>query len=62
MFLNNFLIKNKCLINLEHIDMRTQVKSKRVMTDRTWSAARSGPPSPKLWESRRHRRSPDKVR
>lgn len=34
-----FLIKNKCLINLEHIDLRTQVKSKRVMTEVTWSTA-----------------------
>lgn len=33
MFINSFLIENKCLINLKCFNQRAQVKSGRIMTD-----------------------------
>lgn len=32
-FINSFLIENKCLINLKYFNQRAQVKSGRIMTD-----------------------------
>lgn len=32
-FINSFLIENKCLINLKCFNQRAQVKSGRIMTD-----------------------------
>lgn len=60
-FLNSFLIKNKCLINPEHIDLRTQVKSRRVMTDMTRNTAHCVFPAQELGRNRHHRRSLDTV-
>lgn len=60
-FLNSFLIKNKCLINLEHIDLSTQVKSRRVMADMTRNTAHCVFPSQELGRDRHHRRSLDTV-
>lgn len=60
-FWNRFLIKNKCLINLEHIDSRTQVKSKRVMTDMTWNTTCCVVPSQQLEKNRLPQRSLDAM-
>lgn len=60
-FLNSSLIKNKCLINLAHTDVRTQVKSKRVMADMTWNTAHRVFPSREPGRNRHRRRSPVMV-
>lgn len=56
-FLNSFLIKNKCLINLEHIDLRTHVKSRRVTADMTRNTALCVFPFQEPGRDRHHRRS-----
>jgi hypothetical protein len=54
-FLNSFLIKNKCLINLEHIDSRTQVKSKESNDWHDMEYSMLCVPSQKLWRNTQHR-------